>query len=60
MNRLAKLGPATVVTAVCSLAWLGTLLYRTQVPDWTGAAVVDTSMTTIVAYFFTKQGAGKA
>jgi hypothetical protein len=59
VNRLAKLGPATVVTAVCAVAWLGSLAFRAKVPDWSGGAVADTFMTTIVGYFFTQKGAGK-
>lgn len=57
MNRIAKLGPATVVTAVCAVAWLGSMVFRAKVPDWPGGAVADSFMTTIVAFFFTKQGA---
>ena len=59
MNRLAKLGPATVVTAVCAVAWLGAMAYRTQVPDWPGGATADALMTTIVGAFFAKQGVTK-
>jgi hypothetical protein len=59
MTRLAKLGPATVVTAVCAVGWLGSMAFRAKVPEWPGGAVADTLMTTIVGFFFTQKGAGK-